>query len=300
MCVTAYGANTSSTHIVLGEVADDIRYIIYKNDVTPVGAKPVKQTKSGWRSFSNMMFWPVPAVFDSIQPVEAKNIVSSLKDIANTIDPPTRGMTLGAPGRAKVIETDLYTLVLAENPTSIPAVLESNLLHLEGPSGQGFEHVLEAFSSVYKSMPVAMMLFKNEEAASGAVLLTYRSLPRYREFYFAPTLEGHGELDLEGLIEADYVISIKTPVGFGQSVWYSNRAAVNESAQPYLPERVIGCRFSDELPNGDFWFRVSDVWKGKLNGVRMVLGEQNDDVRWHLTESGLFERRVEFDLPQAV
>ncbi len=301
MCITAFGANLSATRIVVGELSDETRYIIYKNDVAPaVGVRSVTESKPGWRSYTNMMFWPLPAVFDTIEPVEATNLGSALDDIDEAVTPTSRSVvgsrSVGgpAPGRNKVIETEFYTLVLAENPTSIPSVLETNCMSLAGPSGAGYESVLSVFSRVYKSMPVAMMLFKNEAAAAGAVLIKYQSLPQFKDFYFVPTLDGHGELDLEGWVDTDHMIAIQTSAGKGDRVIYKNLSSVNPEARPFLPERVIGGKLSEELPNGDFWFRRDAALKGVLKGVRMVLGEPSEDgLRWCLTFSGVRPQGVD-------
>jgi hypothetical protein len=311
MCITAYAAQLSGTQIVLGELADQTRYIIYKNNVSPVSGKeqPPLENKDGWQTFRNMMFWPVPGTFDTIQPVETKNLGSCLDDIEQALTPRTRSVVgsrgiSGGSGRVKIIETELYTLVIAENPNNIPAALDTNQMRIEGPSGAGYSTVLGTFAELYKSMPVAMMLFKNEEAASGAVLITYRSLPHLQEYYFAPTLDGHGELDLGEWVDTDHMIAIKTPAGKGQKVNYRSLSSVNTEARPYLPENVIGGKFQLALPNGDFWFqRKSVLDHGALCGMRWAPGsyDQNDDTRWFLTGEGIRRQMVEdFAVPNSL
>jgi hypothetical protein len=62
----------------------------------------------------------------------------------------------------------------------------------------------------------------------------------------------------------DHVIAVSSyRMHEGHAVHY--RDAIPPTAQPYLPERVLGDWYGNKLPNGDFACDLSDVASGEFH-----------------------------------
>jgi hypothetical protein len=282
MCISAAPIHFSNSQLVVTRGKRRERALIYGNKATPIRPRSVQPTTSvipaslrrdTGKTFDNMMFWPVPANYENIAPIEAKGIKDALDAIQRALEPPSFARSLDGPMMASyslpvnIFVTEFYTFAIAQRAAHIPAALAQAKIKVATAPDGNFGDLLQKFQDGYpEDFAVAMMLFNEGAAAEAAIMLEYDPLDDYRNLIFVPTLDGHGELNFNEDVEMDHTIAIASDAG--QEVYYGNLDDLGADARDCLPAKVIGVTVNETVPNGDLWFHMDDVKKGIFEGFR--------------------------------
>lgn len=206
------------------------------------------------------------------------------------------------PEEPLVFDHDVYTIVIAQDISQIPAALE-RVPQARRPKLN--THLLEAYERWYKGWTFALCCFENQ-ANLGSRPLVWWYEPLYPDLLFFPAISAQDGKppDLEARVPADHSVFVatdsrkpgsqfsawktvdysKTIIDYSQIRW--NRPAPvklldekDSNQKPrgsspaiaeILPESVMGESFSTVVPQGDLVFRVQDVRAGVYNPLRVL------------------------------
>lgn len=189
-------------------------------------------------------------------------MVDALKPVAVTAPVAMDWMgALSRSPRVQVFEHDVYTVLLAEDATLIPAAL-AQVPYRKRPRLE--PALMEFYATYYPDHTVAVCCFDNAQAKRAKPLLLWYE-PQDPDLLVAPALDGHtgGPPDLDTAVPADHWVIFGTdeaPDGWGEPVDYP--ATVGPDLRTYLPDAVTGAHFTGPLPNGDFAFTHADLLSG--------------------------------------
>jgi hypothetical protein len=248
----------------------------------------------------NAMLLPIPARPGTMT---QRNCVSTkwcpriLQDYSLALFPPVvvyPRSTLGGRGvvpeaRVEVFDSGIYTVVLAQDATAIPAALD-RVPPAKRPTLN--PDLFRAYDRWYAGWTFALCCFNNRHAARATPMLWWYE-PIDPDSLFAPALDCHtGALpDLTADVDVDHTLVVGSyQMRGGRDVRF--RDWFGRAANPYLVRRVIGDHVNSrtgagisrkvqddefiptprgfrvaggmpqKLPNGDFTFPLGDVRKG--------------------------------------
>ncbi len=246
MCVAAAPARFSATILYCGAVDHPrhghIHVLGYQNTPQNLAAGP------------NAMLLHLPAVeMKREQFLDTSSCRSVLRDMVAAVDDPPR------PGRSMVLadampgvdvfEHDIYTVILADDATLIPAAMSM----VEARKRIAPDPELCAFyARWFSGYPIALCCFDNRDAAKAAPLLFWYR-PRHPDELAMPAIDSHtgGAPDLDADVAVDHwVITAGAGPDSGAAVHY--RDEIPSGLREFLPSHVLGSRLHGTLPNGDF------------------------------------------------
>lgn len=227
----------------------------------------------------NALILPIADDMANIEVIDTSSCPKFLKDIRSAIMPRTRGDSdglLSFSTRSKsvrIIEFDIYTIVIAENAGAIAKAIQSDAVSPSRRPALNPE-IIEAYTRWYPGWAIAVCCFDNNEAQEGKPLLfSYEPSKQDPEYFFVPTLDSHdGKVpNLTGAVEVDHTIFVATADmkdSLGPSVYYSDDIA--PTILERLPRKVVGKQLRGSLRNGDIVFRRSDLAAGQFRGLRAL------------------------------
>jgi hypothetical protein len=274
MCVSAGAAELSGTILFAGRrlhhVHGWVEVLGYQNTAVNLAAGP------------NAMLLHLPArKITSAQFLNVGRCDRVLQDMAAVaVQSMGRGRSLSAEvdwmggGRVEVFEHDIYTVVLADRAADIPRALE-RVPERKRPMVS--RELLAFYSDCFPRHPVALCCFENTEAMKAKpLMLWYRPLDEER--LVLPAIDCHtGAVpDLGARVRSDHTVIFATDRaidGWGEPVSYSQAGQMRHALRAFLPEHVVGERFTETLPNGDFAIAHDDLARGDLGRIeRLVPG----------------------------
>ncbi|MCD0449933.1 hypothetical protein LO762_12135 [Actinocorallia sp. API 0066] len=200
---------------------------------------------------------------------------SVLQNMVDAVAPVAAGSTIDwmggdAPrGAVQVFRHDIYTVVLAENAADITAALgrvEPSRRPALNPE------LFDFYAAAFPDHAVALCCFDNAEAAAAKpLLLWYRPLDDDR--LVLPAIDCHtGAVpDLDAVVHTDHWVlfgSDETDPDWGTPVTYRDR--LRSRLRAFLPDRVVGRRFQEPLPNGDFAITHTDLRQADLTRIHRL------------------------------
>lgn len=169
-----------------------------------------------------------------------------------------------------MFDHDIYSIVLADDASLIPAALAQVPVHkrpLLDP------HLCEFYADHFPRHTIALCCFSNAQAQQAKpLLLWYRPLDEDR--IVLPALDSHTGTapDLDDQVAVDHWVlfsSDHTPRGWGEPVQYAKD--LRHQLREFLPEMVMGKRFADEkMANGDFAITYDDLVDGRLDRLERL------------------------------
>ena len=201
-------------------------------------------SKTGMGPHNFIAMTDFPSVLDDM--VEA--LLPKRKTFTRTLEPDLSARSV------QIISVGIYTIVLANNASDIPAALhmvpndKRPRLNLD---------LIDFYSKNMKGYVVALCCF-NKSAKSEPLLFWYE--PKNPNFFHMPALDEHtGKApDLNAYVDVDHwLIASHYLMTGGVPVNYSDN--IPSSTRMYLPERVIGRHVMGLYPNGDFGMDVERV-----------------------------------------
>ncbi|UNS98918.1 hypothetical protein MMF93_22495 [Streptomyces tubbatahanensis] len=176
---------------------------------------------------------------------------------------------MGAEESVQVFEHDVYTVLLATDPTALPSALE----RVPARKRPALDPALMRFyAERYPGYAMAVCCFDNAEAARAKpLLLWYRPLDA--DVLTAPALDAHTGRPpgMVGKVPVDHWVlfgSDEAPRVWGAPVSYN--LDLRHRLRAFLPTRVVGAHFSGLLPNGDFAVHHDDLLSSGMTHVRRV------------------------------
>jgi hypothetical protein len=224
----------------------------------------------------NAMILPFPAVPQSMSKanvLNTKNCPDILQDMARAISPPFQMRTssfavaAAAPqARVQVFEAaGIYTVVLAQDARDIPAALD--LVPKEKRPALNPD-LFAAYAEWYPDWTIALCCFNNQKAALAHPMLWWYQ-PMFADRLFLPTLDGHtGDVpNLRAQVGVDHTLAVSSyQMINGTRVSYTDNIF---SLEPYLAREVIGNKYNEKMPNGDFMCNLNDVREGRFTPMRI-------------------------------
>ncbi|WP_309113537.1 hypothetical protein [Saccharothrix sp.] len=173
--------------------------------------------------------------------------------------------SLELPAQASIVPHDVYTVVLAPNPTHIPTALEA-----VPPSRRPTlsPDLLEFYADTFPGHAIALCCFDNAEARrSKPLLLWYR--PTDPDLVVLPGLHSHaGRVpDPIELVPTDHYLLFGTDdPDWGEH--YEHDPAMRHTLRSYLPASVRGYPVTKHLRNGDYALKTTDLRSGAIEKIR--------------------------------
>lgn len=225
----------------------------------------------------NCLIIPLMGHWNSIKLLNTAATPELLNDVAKALEPPpvpsdiqVRELCATFGDGIKILQFDIYDIVLAENAQSIPTVLDRVS---ENKRPKVNDAVFASFKDWYKC-PVALCCFNSAEAGE-AKPLAFAFEPLKPDELMVYTLDGHeGEApNLKAHVRLDHKIFVGSYLMNGTQgqvgeVNYSD--SIPAELNPYLLDKVMGVSIHNSMENGDITFKTDDVRSGKLKGARTL------------------------------
>lgn len=230
----------------------------------------------------NAMILPIPDDVANIQVIDTTECEHFLKDIREALTPQSRGasksfsldVTRGGPVR--IINFDVYTIVVARDAADIETVLNSDAVPEERRPTISAA-MIQAYTEWYPGWAIAVCCFSTTEPkVAKPLLFGYRPTKQDDpDMFFIPTLDAHdgGVPDLTADVEVDHTIfvatndmaaSLKHWVDYSDAHGFSEPSSVIER----LPRAVAGRQIRRMMRNGDIVIRRADLAAGVFRGLR--------------------------------
>ncbi|WP_254716056.1 hypothetical protein [Actinomadura sp. WMMB 499] len=173
------------------------------------------------------------------------------------------------PQSVQVFEHDVYTVLLAADPTLIPAAL-GRVPHHRRPRLD--PALMEFYADHYPLHSIAVCCFDNADARRAKPLLVWYE-PLDPDVLAAPALDAHtgGPPDPDAPVGTDHWVifgSDEAPDGWGAPVRYGR--GLRDKVRAFLPETVMGAHFTSTMPNGDFAIAHDDLLAGRLDRIERL------------------------------
>ncbi|MFG2329812.1 hypothetical protein ACGFMM_09300 [Streptomyces sp. NPDC048604] len=177
------------------------------------------------------------------------------------------------PPAVHVFEHDVYTVLLADDPTLIPAALARVPFHKRPVLAP---ELFAFYAEAYPDHAVAVCCFDNAQARQAKPLLLWYE-PLDADELTLPALDCHtGAAPDPGVpVPTDHWLlfgSDEVPADWGVPVSYPQK--LRHSLLDYLPQRIVGTYCDEPLPNGDFVLRHQDLLDGRLEAVRRLVPDR--------------------------
>jgi hypothetical protein len=169
--------------------------------------------------------------------------------------------------QVEVFEHDIYTVLLATDPTALPDAL-SRVEPRKRP--QLDPRLLRFYADHYPEHAIAACCFDNTEAAQAKPLIMWYP-PLDPDRLVLPALDCHtGEPPApDSEVSVDHWVVLGTdeaPQDWGEPVEYGDD--MRHGLRELLPDAVVGTYVGGTLPNGDFAIDHRDLLSGDLNRIR--------------------------------
>lgn len=222
----------------------------------------------------NAMVLHIPARLTQDNFVDVGMGSDILTCMVEAINPPGYGISYGsadyagAPPAVQVFEHDIYTIVLASDPTQIPQALNRvprNKRPTLDPA------LFDFYAQMYPHHSIVLCCFDNSEAQLAKPLLLWYP-PPYADWIVTPALDCHtgGVPDLNAVVATDHWLVYgvdDAPLDIGERVVYPS---AGRALRDFLPDRVVGMKHAWPAPNGDFALSIQDLHSNQLAGVQRV------------------------------
>lgn len=252
----------------------------YQNKVQGQVAPPSLLAWLPWGGSGNAMILPFPARPGSMtraNVVDTSGYKDVLQHLANAIPRPTppvprflsvrRSPAVRAPKVQVFKAAGIYTVVLAQDPRDIPAALD-RVPKSKRPTLN--PALFDAYARWYPGWTVALCCFNTRRARLAQPLLWWYE-PMSPDRLFLPALDCHtGDVpDLDADVRTDHVVAVTSyRLQQGHPVEYRSR--VPDAITPYLRPFVLGRRYNEWLPNGDFVCSLDRLAAGQLTTKRKL------------------------------
>ncbi|MFR9798546.1 hypothetical protein ACL02U_22000 [Streptomyces sp. MS06] len=168
----------------------------------------------------------------------------------------------------QVFDHDIYTVLLAADPTAVPAALRQVPPHRRPDVDPD---LLRFYADHFPDHTIAVCCFDNADAQRAKpLLLWYRPLDPDR--LTVPALDSHtgAAPDLGAAVPVDHWVLLSTdqaPSGWGAPV--DHPRDMRHRLRSFLPGRIVGRHYGrgQTLPNGDFTIHHDDLLAGDLDRV---------------------------------
>ncbi|GHF86218.1 hypothetical protein GCM10018790_74580 [Kitasatospora xanthocidica] len=195
-----------------------------------------------------------------------ERMVDAVRPIAVAVD--EIAWMSAQPQAVQVFEHDVYTVLLADDPTAIPAALRQVPAHRR-PSLD--PDLLRFYADHFPDHTVAVCCFDNADAQRAQPLLLWYP-PLDPDQLTVPALDSHtgAAPDLDALVPVDHWVllsSDEAPCGWGESVDYPE--GMRHSLRSFLPTTVMGQYYGggEAMPNADFTISHLDLLAGDLDRI---------------------------------
>ncbi|AXG79961.1 hypothetical protein [Streptomyces paludis] len=171
--------------------------------------------------------------------------------------------------RVEVFEHDIYTVLLADDPTLLPAAL-ARVPWRKRPRLD--PELLEFYAAHYPGHSLAVCCFDNTEAARAKPLMMWYA-PHSPDLLVLPALDCHtgGAPDLTADVPTDHCVLYGTDVAPEGGAPVDYPAGIRHELRGFLPRTVMGAHFGEvRLPNGDFALHHDDLLNGRLDLIHRL------------------------------
>jgi len=172
------------------------------------------------------------------------------------------------PRPVQVFDHDVYTVLLAADPTMIPAALHQVPPHRRPSLAPG---LLQFYADHFPDHTIAVCCFDNADAQQAKPLLLWYA-PLDPDQLTVPALDSHtgAAPDLKATVSVDHWVLFSTdqaPSDWGEPVNYSKN--MRHSLRSFRPTTVVGRHYDQGqmLLNGDFAISHSDLLTGDLDRI---------------------------------
>ncbi|MFE1879604.1 hypothetical protein [Streptomyces diastatochromogenes] len=177
----------------------------------------------------------------------------------------------GDPQHVQVFDHDVYTVLLAADPTLIPAALSQVPPHRRPDINPD---LLRFYADHFPDHTIAVCCFDNADAQHAKPLLVWYP-PHDPDRLVLPALDSHtGEVpDLDAAVAVDHWVLLSTDQassGWGVPVDYPRN--MRHSLRAFLPDTVVGRYYGQgrTLLNGDFAIGHDDLLTGDLDRIKRL------------------------------
>ncbi|MGW0755710.1 hypothetical protein ACWD1Y_04315 [Streptomyces sp. NPDC002814] len=157
------------------------------------------------------------------------------------------------PQPVQVFDHDVYTVLLATDPTAVPTALRQVPLHRRPDLDPD---LLSFYADHFPDHTIAVCCFDNADAQRAKPLLLWYP-PLDPDQLTVPALDSHtgAAPDLDAAVTVDHWVLLSTdqaPAGWGEPVDYPRN--MRHSLRAFLPTAVVGRYYGEGLTllNGDF------------------------------------------------
>ncbi len=267
MCVSLSRARFAETVVMNAEVKHPthglIHTLVYQNLVVNLDQGP------------NAMILHLPAIGELTPAnlLDTRQARHLARDLESAIIAPSLSRSLGMPrllsageprGIVHTFEFDVYSVVLAQYPSDVPAAL-SRVPADRRPAINN--EIFSFYERVYPGNWLALCCFNNRDAKLAAPLMFWYHPSNPRELR-VPAIDAHdGSPPRVGeLVDVDHAVIFGSHrlVERGQVVRYTDQLG---GLADFLPQRIIGERATGRRPNGDWAIPVEDVRSGDESSI---------------------------------
>ncbi|MEU9045622.1 MULTISPECIES: hypothetical protein [unclassified Kitasatospora] len=195
-----------------------------------------------------------------------ERMVAAVRPIAVAVDEIT--WMSWKPETVKIFEHDVYTVLLAADPTAIPAALQLVPSHRRPDLNPD---LMRFYADHFPDHTIAVCCFDNADAQRAKPLLLWYE-PLDPDRLTVPALDCHtgAAPDLDAAVAVDHWVLFSTdqaPSEWGEPVDYPGD--MRHSLRSFLPTAVVGQHYGggDALLNGDFTISHSDLLAGDLDRI---------------------------------
>ncbi|MBI4118138.1 MAG: hypothetical protein HY455_01175 [Parcubacteria group bacterium] len=256
MCISMAKADFRGTKICINATRMPnegiVHVLMYQNEVANLGVGP------------NAMLLHIPAEgIGQRNFIDTRKFSSIMDDMVTAVTPRSRdsgaksmGFSRVGGSRVQVFDVGIYTIILAEKASDIPAALN------RVPQGKRPKVNRELFAFYEQAFPgyaVALCCFNNQRSVKAEpIMVWYKPLKNTDGMYRFPAIDCHtgGVPDLTADVEVDHWLFLAADgMRGGSHVTYSEAAAIKPEVHQLLPKRVYGAYFRGPRRNGDFGVR---------------------------------------------
>lgn len=287
--VTQYFEDYVNRLIETGKDSTDYAFTLSSKGVDPNLAKQEAKHRSqgnsprklysllGMKPTGNCLIIPLQGRWDSIRLLNTADTPNLLKNIQRDLKMPemftlgfSSGSTFGGTGEDRFVflQFDVYDIVIAENPATIPKVIDQ--INPEKRPAVN-ESVFQVMQEWY-ACPVAVCCFNSMDQAE-AKPIGFAFQPSNPESISVYTLDGHDgkSPQAERVASMDHTIFVGshlTPPQYTADITYDD--SIPNHLAPYLLHNLMGLDLVGPLINGDIIFDTELVRQGYFEGQRQL------------------------------
>lgn len=270
-CCSLAPAHFSSTRGYAGEARKDgklVHLLAYQNVAQNLA-------KAG----GNAMLLPIPSkprTMTRANVLDTSKAAQILADMEIAITPVARGprptpspmgVTPKGPPPVQIFDSDIYTIVLAQNAADIPGALNQ----VKPEKRPKLNHqIFDAYAKWYPGWTFALCCFNNKDASRAKPMLWWYE-PQDQSRLFFPAVDEHDGVvpDLKAQVGVDHVVTFSSiAMPGGATVSYRDRLA--PQLKQLLPKKVLGAKYYGTMPNGDFSVALASLNSGKCPVERVL------------------------------